>query len=553
MRPTLAKYEILGRIASGGMADVWLARARGAAGFEKLVALKSILPAVASEPHFTEMFIEEARLAAKLSHPNCVQIYDLGHEEGIYYIAMEFIDGFSFSRVLKRAEEAGPALAIEVTARIVMDAASGLDYAHRLADRDGTPLRLVHRDVSPDNVLVDFSGQTKLADFGIAKALSSQRPTHTTRTGHVKGKCAYMAPEYLRGEPIDGRADLFGLGVVLYRALTGSKPFNGATDALIMTAILEHLPKPPSSLNGAVPEALEAVVQKALAKDPTVRFDSGRAMRAAIAAAVKPAEPEEVGAFMESLWPPADEERSALRALTAVPPSEVTSNPVLESITPSAHLARTTTLRPPKSLRGRRGRRRWLVAGVAFLAVAVGAALLLADWRPQPEMPPTPLSARPALPVPRPPEPEAVAAPSMPPIEATGKVDLSTPLPMEVFWRGNRLGLAPGVLELEAGRQRLHLVNRDLAVDRDLVVEVVAGRLTRSTISLSQSWLEIRVSPWAEVKLDGRSLGITPLPPQKVYEGRHTLELSNPELGRVKRLEVRLGPGERKIVREALQ
>ena len=167
--PKLARYEILGRLATGGMAEVWLARTVGIAGFEKLVVLKTILPALAESTQFVSMFVNEARLAAMLSHPNCIQIFDLGQEGSCLYIAMEYLEGFSLARVLKRARVKNVPIGERLIARIIMDAASGLDYAHRLKDREGNPVSLVHRDVSPDNLLIGFSGQVKVVDFGIAQ------------------------------------------------------------------------------------------------------------------------------------------------------------------------------------------------------------------------------------------------------------------------------------------------------------------------------------------------------------------------------------------------
>ncbi len=180
----LTKYEILGALASGGMADVWLARVGGPQGFDKLVVVKTIKQTLAVEPSFVEMFFNEARVAAMLNHPNCVQIFDVGDENGVSYIAMEFIDGFSLGRVLKRAELSRAVIPPTVIARICMDAAAGLEHAHTLVDRYGQAAGLVHRDVSPDNVLVGFNGQTKLVDFGIATGCQGPKaPRQSTRTG----------------------------------------------------------------------------------------------------------------------------------------------------------------------------------------------------------------------------------------------------------------------------------------------------------------------------------------------------------------------------------
>ncbi len=342
--PTLARYQVLGRLATGGMAEVWLARAVGAAGFEKLVVLKTILPQLAQNPQFVSMFVNEARLAAMLSHPNCVQIFDLGQEGEFLYIAMEYLEGFSLARVLRRSKMMGVPISEPIISRIIMDAASGLDYAHRLKDREGRHVGVVHRDVSPDNLLVGFSGQVKVVDFGIAKARSPALLGSVTTAGTVKGKHGYIAPEYLLGQPLDGRADVFALGVVLYRALTGKRPFTGPTDAAISLAVIKDAPRDPLELLPTLNPALATVVLMALEKEPAARFESARAMRQAIeVAVVHAAENEEVAELMNVLWPPGDEERVALSAL-ASGTHEQTSSPALRSVVSGTYASLATPL-----------------------------------------------------------------------------------------------------------------------------------------------------------------------------------------------------------------
>ncbi len=329
MFPKLSRYQVLGRLAVGGMAEVWLGRSMGFGGFEKLVVLKTILPNLLTNPHFVQMFVNEARVAAMLNHPNCVTIFELGKEEETLYIAMEYIEGFALSRVLKRAKDKRVEMPVEVLSRIACDALSGLEYAHKLTDREGRPLDLIHRDVSPDNLLLSFNGQTKLVDFGIAKATMGTMAA--TRAGTVKGKFGYIAPEYLRGERIDGRADLFALGVVLYRALTGARPFVGDSEAAVTLAVMQKNPATPSSIEPRVSPELSGVVMLALEKKPDARFDSARAMRMALEAAVKPAETDAVAAFLSHLWPVGDPERVKLTSLASGKADE-SSEPALESI-----------------------------------------------------------------------------------------------------------------------------------------------------------------------------------------------------------------------------
>jgi tRNA A-37 threonylcarbamoyl transferase component Bud32 len=271
MTTPIGKYKLVRLIASGGMAEVYLARQAGAAGFEKLVCLKRILPHLARDRQFVDMFLNEARLAARLDHPNIVSIYDLGEANGNYFIAMEFIDGPSLRAVAKRAHERGERLPIAEIVKIVSMAAGGLHYAHDLTDGEGRPQNLVHRDISPDNILVHRNGAAKVVDFGIAKAANS---SGATRTGTLKGKVAYMPPEQLRGDPLDRRADVFALGVVLYELLAGQRPWEGDSEVSLIGRIMAEEPRPISTLRPDAPAGLVAVLDRALAKDRDARYAS---------------------------------------------------------------------------------------------------------------------------------------------------------------------------------------------------------------------------------------------------------------------------------------
>src|SRR5437016_9277531 len=271
MTTPIGKYKLIKLIAAGGMAEVYLAKQAGAAGFEKLVCLKRILPHLARDKQFVDMFLNEARLAARLDHPNIVSIFDLGDAGGNYFIAMEFIDGPSLRAVGKRAHERGELLPIPEIVKIVSMAAGGLQYAHDLHDASGKPLGLVHRDISPDNVLVHRNGSAKVVDFGIAKAAGS---SGQTRTGTLKGKVAYMPPEQLRGEQLDRRTDVFALGVVLYEMLTGKRPWEGASEVALIGKIMTEEPQPLGELRPDAPQELLNIVDRALAKDRSQRYQS---------------------------------------------------------------------------------------------------------------------------------------------------------------------------------------------------------------------------------------------------------------------------------------
>ena len=226
----IGRYTLLGTLATGGMAEVFLAKQEGPEGFNKTVVIKRILPHLAADEVFVRMFLNEARLAANLNHPNVLSIYELGRDEstGAYFIAMEWIDGCNLKRLFKAASNQGQLPPLAVSARILADACAGLDFAHNLKGSDGRPLDIVHRDISPENVLVSYAGMVKVVDFGIAKAAQSESLDPHRQ---VKGKFAYMSPELLVGGNCDRRADVWALGVTFYWMLCGSKPFSGRTRA----------------------------------------------------------------------------------------------------------------------------------------------------------------------------------------------------------------------------------------------------------------------------------------------------------------------------------
>jgi serine/threonine-protein kinase len=249
------------------MASVYLAQARGSSGFEKWVALKVIHPHIARNKHFVEMFLDEARITARLNHPNICSVFDFGEARETYYIAMEFLQGEPLRSVVRR-NNADSLLPVELAVRIVADAARGLHAAHELTDDEGEPLGLVHRDVSPQNIFVLYDGMAKVVDFGIAKARDKLSQTHT---GEFKGKLAYMAPEQLDASTVDRRTDVFALGVVLWEMTTGSRLFKRDTEARTMSAVLRDPVPRPSDLREAFPPMLEGIVMRALERDPEKR------------------------------------------------------------------------------------------------------------------------------------------------------------------------------------------------------------------------------------------------------------------------------------------
>lgn len=310
----LGRYELLMPVAQGGMAAVWAARLLGTRGFQRVVAIKTILPNLSDDVHFELMFLDEAGLAARVRHPNVVQILDLGEENGLLYQVMEWIDGESLTSFL-RDSKAAEGLPLEIAARIMIGVCEGLHAAHEARDDAEQIVGLVHRDVSPQNILITRDGVPKVVDFGVAKA-NSLSSAHTV-AGTLKGKPAYMAPEQVRGEDVDRRADIFSLGVVLYLTMTGFNPFRGANDLATMHKIVDPEPPPkPSTLRtgDAFPEELDAVILRAVEKDPRRRFPTAAAMARAIEQAVpevRKTGDTEVAAFMRGLLGPRLDARAA--------------------------------------------------------------------------------------------------------------------------------------------------------------------------------------------------------------------------------------------------
>jgi len=265
------KYFLLERINMGGMAEVFRAKAYGVEGFERLVAVKRILPSISEDKDFIRMFIDEAKIAVQLSHANIAQVFDLGRVGGSYYIALEHVHGRDLRALYDRCREGGEPMPVAQACFIVMQMCEGLDYAHNRKNDGGEELGLVHRDVSPQNVLVSFEGEVKVIDFGIAKAAGR---CSRTQAGILKGKFAYMSPEQVRGHEIDRRSDVFSTGIVLYEMLTGRRLFIGESDFSTLEKVRKAKIDSPSLVNENVPEELSRIVLKSLARETEDRYES---------------------------------------------------------------------------------------------------------------------------------------------------------------------------------------------------------------------------------------------------------------------------------------
>ena len=390
MAVAFGRYELLKKIASGGMGQVFLART-ATQGFAKLVVIKRILPHLVEDAEFISMFFDEAQIAARLNHPNLIQIFDMGEVNGSNYLAMEYVAGEDLRRVDRYARRRGQPLPLGLACRIVADAAAALDYAHKVKDPHGTPLHLIHRDVSPQNILVGFDGGVKLIDFGVAKATGRLQKT---ATGMLKGKYPYMSPEQIAGDPYDHRSDQFALGVVLWELLTGRRLFKGDSDLVTMRLVRECVVPLPSNLDPALPSGLDAIVTRVLARNPEDRFPDTDAFRMALEdfaiAHALPASAAHLSSAMRELYAERIARESDIAALDELTERSSLGESTVASLSPRAPSPADATRaaevaqqpappqtqsvdRPPKP----RGGRVLAVAGAAALLGAGGAFLLI--------------------------------------------------------------------------------------------------------------------------------------------------------------------------------
>ncbi|HEY6078657.1 MAG TPA: serine/threonine-protein kinase [Polyangiaceae bacterium] len=423
------KYRLLATLGHGGMADVYLASAQGPAGFNKLLVVKELRPALAQDPDFLAMFLDEARLAARLSHANVVHTYEIFGHQARYFIAMEYLDGQPLNRILAElAKRDGLPRALGL--RIVCEALSGLHYAHELRDYSGAPLEVVHRDVTPHNVLVTYEGQVKLVDFGIAKALDSSTET---RIGMLKGKVGYMAPEQARGEAVDRRSDIYGVGVLLWELLARRRMWRGAIDVLILSRLAAGDVPSLAAVTSDVPDELLRIVARATAASPSARYYSAAELRdeletylrgagdasdlrsvASLMAATFADERERMRALiqlqlLDTTRLPAELEHTStsrsgsldprldsLRVMAVTPPPPLPTPLLPRALSGGSAAPEVETAVFPQARRTRRVRVPWVLGASLFGGLA---ALSLLGWRARESLAPTkpPAESPPAL------------------------------------------------------------------------------------------------------------------------------------------------------------
>ena len=445
------RYTLLRPIGRGGMAEVWKAKIHGAQNFQRLVVVKRILPHLSSDPEFVGMFTAEAMLSAQLNHPNIVQVFEFSEVEGEHYLAMEFVQGINVGEILKQLGRVPVPLGM--AAHIVREVSSALDYAHALTDEDGRPLSIIHRDVSPSNVMIGFDGAVKLVDFGVAKAL--RQSGEDTRTGALKGKVSYMSPEAVDGEfELDGRTDIFAAGVLLFELLTGRRLFKGQDDLKTIALIRTCKVDPPSQFRDDVPPELDRIVKKALERDRDARYQTAGALAADLTQVVNPLQ-WDVGKnarFLRSRGLRAPLPGDSQPVLAPMPLRD--SSPETLKVTVVERKRPSSTSLPVLSP----GRWRW-VAGLGGLGAIVALSAGFGGWWPfsAPErqpMPRTPALAAPGGPVSRPagvpsapstasPAPSGAASAAAAPASADGA---ATETPVGT--------LAPGASMARASRKR---------------------------------------------------------------------------------------------------
>jgi len=514
------KYEIIAPLGAGGMGEVFLARERGVSGFERVVAIKRLLPHLARDEAFVRLFTREALVAAQLTHSNIVPVYDFGEIEGYLYLAMEYVQGENLGSVAATACKRGSRLEIPLCAHVCAQVAAALEYAHHKRDLQGNPLNLVHRDISPQNVLLSFAGEVKLGDFGVAHVEQAS-------LGDIRGKIAYMSPEQALGRRVDARSDLYSLGALLFELATGRLPFQGDSDMALLEAVRAGGAPSASSLEPSIPNALDEMLAQALARDPEDRFADARAMRLALsdlvdAAGLAQAAPVALADRLRDLYPERSSQQLPMVAPTLATPVGVQST------------------YPQAPARARRGPRwRAVVGGLLIGLVGVGAGKLLLNRR---------AARQGAVELPPPSRPVAtvgVAAPapasaSGPPSTASresaaagarpspARVSIHASLPCDVTIDGRSRGRTPlANLVLAAGRHDLRCDGAGLAQPATRTLHLPAGG--HEIVDLRFGRINVGdLTPWAQVYVDGRKVDRTPVS-LRLPAGPHTIRLLSPE------------------------
>ncbi len=525
-------YELLTRIAAGGMGEVFVARKTGSGAFEKRVALKLLLPHLSQEPEFIQRFLDEARIAARMNHPNVVQIFDLGEAEGRYFIAMALVEGVSLSRLLRACRQMKAVLPLPIVRLIATGLCEALAHAHGLQGPEGEDFGTIHRDVNPSNVLISTAGAVLLTDFGIAKA---QGNLHATRTGHVMGKYAYMAPEQMRtGQPIDRRVDVYAAALTIYETLTGVSPFRRDTDPETIDAVRSERVPDARRLRPEVSPTMSAALRQGTAPGVDERFDSvAELLENLIDGPV--ARGSELGQWVQELCP-TDLER--FRGGPTTPIASPRTRSLL--LVDDSHLLGDShpTVTPSPTPR----RKRWVIAaGAVLLATGIGAVMGVDREEPQ-----ATVSAPTQAPLgPPPPAPTVMPLPRTE-AAAPAQVEAPPPRPIEetVPARSEAPTRAAAVPTPRAEAPSPHPASPPVpmppivapAKRKPTPARPVRSRAPspKKTVQSAprMGYVSADASPWASLWIDGREVDLTPISRYPLPVGRQVLVFRNPELGK---------------------
>lgn len=579
---SFGKYTLIAKIGHGGMAEVFLAASRGPAGFTKLCVLKRLHPHLEDEDALIGMFLDEARLAARLNHPNVVQTYEVGEVDGLHFLAMEYLEGQSLARLTRHLRRLDQALPLAVGVRMFVEILDGLEYAHTLRDFDGTPLNVVHRDISPGNIFATYDGQLKLLDFGIARAGTQLMET---RAGQVKGKFAYIAPEQASPDGShDQRADIWSLGVVMWEAFAGKRLFKGESEVVTLhNALTSEILSLDHELPD-IPEELSRIVDRALQRDPDERYRTAREMKEDLEAFMATeglrASRQDVGAFITGLFQrERDEQRQVLGAYMRGETPGIDIGPMITATgTGSGYSPMPAATEAPPA----RDRRQFLIIALLFLlAAGVGAFFALQAPEPMegdpgdpdvaavgsaiaaptetldeaPAPPPTAQEAPTVAAEPTPPttaqEVPTVAAEPAPPraSEPTAMALQAEPAPsaesVPTRARPNMRPSTRATMESAASPMREPVV---------IAPDAVPPRMDEgSSAMVDEGFLTLDTIPWSNVQIGSRRLGTTPIIRLRLPAGDHVLTLSNPEQGVRSTYRVTVRAGETTARRIALQ
>lgn len=523
----IGRYALVERLGVGGMGEVYLAHKTGPGGFEKWVAIKRIHPQYLEDESYVHMFLDEARIAAAVHHPNVAQVFDLGQEGDEYFIAMEYLHGEHLASFLKRLRQQSEKMDWCLAAHVISRIAQALHAAHQATTSAGEPLRLVHRDVSPHNIFLTYAGNIKLTDFGVAQAINRLAKT---KTGGIKGKVAYMAPEQVLGLELDHRADVFSLGAVLWELIFDRTLFAGESDAAILMQVAKGQVPKPSSILSTLPARLEAILLHALAKEPDQRYGSALEMASDLDEFIKTqgriVTPRDIAWQMERMF--ADEKaiKEDLQLRHVADPQNQTSSPAnteirAVNISGGAGAVRQTAKGKP-----------WLM-GTFVLAVLLMVSGLLLSYAKMTRKP------------------------------SVVHVD-SIPRGAEIWIDGYRAGITPKALaNLRSGHHGLTLLLKgyrpkhvtfdikkaDVSLHYDLTRQVTSEDPRTVSVHIQQNqapvaYLSLLGKPWSSVSINGKLIGHTPLVRKEIPVGELAIEVRPMDQGKARTLRVSTHPGE---------